>query len=54
MQPVKIEPQIITARQAEEDEKLPPWLVTIGNIAFWLSIMLFVKTFVDAVDITFK
>ncbi|WP_373325676.1 hypothetical protein [Sporomusa paucivorans] len=54
MQPEKFQRCIITARQAEEEDKLPEWVVTIGNMAFWLSIMLFVKAFVDAVDVTFK
>ena len=54
MQPQKIEPQIITARQAEQENKLHEWLVIVGNIAFWLSVILFINAFIDAVDICIK
>lgn len=49
MQTNKIEQQIITVRQAEQLHKIPGWLDTVGDIAFWLSVILFLKAFVDAV-----
>ena len=53
MQPEKIEPCIITARQAKEEDKLPEWVVATGKAAYWLSWVLFLKAFIDAVDIVF-
>lgn len=49
MQVNKIEPQVITIRQAERAYTLPVWLKAIGNMAFWLSVALFLKAFADAV-----
>ncbi len=54
MQPNKIEPQIITARQAEQEDKLPEWAVIIGNITWWLSVILFVSAFIEAIDLCIK
>lgn len=54
MQPEKIKPCIITARQAREEDKLPEWVVATGKIAFWLSFALFLDAFFYAVDFTFK
>lgn len=41
----KIEPQLITVQQAEQEDELPLW----GKVAYWLSVILFFKAFVDAV-----
>jgi len=54
MQPEKIEPCIITARQAKEEDKLPEWVIATGKAAYWLSVVLFLDAFVYAVDFTFK
>jgi len=51
VQAQKIEPQIITARQAAQDGKMPWWVVAIGKAAFWLSVALFFKAFADAANI---
>lgn len=53
MQPDKIEPCIITARQAAEEDKLPELAVLIGKVAFWLIVVLFFKAFADAVKLSF-
>lgn len=49
MKPQRIEPQLISARQDSEEDKLPKWVVVVGKVAYWLSVVLFFKAFVDAV-----
>lgn len=46
---MKLEPQLITVRKAEQADKLPYWLVVVGKAAYWLSVALFVKASIDAV-----
>ena len=54
MQANKIEPQLITVQQAEQQDKLPGWLTLVGKMSFWLSVALFLKAFVDAVNLSFR